>query len=81
MRKLPKEINGRTLRVGFISCDAYKNICDQVQVKSFPTSILYLDGKMYNSVGFHSVQQITNFIEVDLYIFLRFTQNILVKLS
>ncbi|KAI1726857.1 thioredoxin domain-containing protein [Ditylenchus destructor] len=66
LRQLPKQINGKNLRVATIDCVVHKGICQEVQVKSYPTSILYHDGAAYRSVGFHQSDQIIEFIEESL---------------
>uniref|UniRef100_A0A915CMW4 DnaJ homolog subfamily C member 10 n=1 Tax=Ditylenchus dipsaci TaxID=166011 RepID=A0A915CMW4_9BILA len=66
LRKLPRQLNGRPLKVGTMDCVAHKNICDEIGVKSYPTSILYFDGDSHTSVGYHSAAQIVEFIEESL---------------
>ncbi|VDK42185.1 unnamed protein product [Anisakis simplex] len=51
------------IHIGTIDCVQYSDICDQVDVKSYPTTMLYSNGKSHKNVGFHNADEIAEFIE------------------
>jgi hypothetical protein len=75
--------NGINLKVGTVNCQAQQDICEHANVKSYenislffianlnkfsyPKSILYSDVKVFELIGFHTTEQILEFIEESLH--------------
>ena len=59
---MPDMIGDIPLRTGTLDCVAFKHICQKAGIASYPTSVIYYKGQTFQNVGFHSSEQITEFI-------------------
>uniref|UniRef100_A0A0K0FXH9 DnaJ homolog subfamily C member 10 n=1 Tax=Strongyloides venezuelensis TaxID=75913 RepID=A0A0K0FXH9_STRVS len=63
LRNVPSEINGKIVQIGIFDCDVHKEICNNIGVQSYPTSIIYYQGKSSKQVGYHDLHQVIEFVQ------------------
>ena len=62
LRLLPNSIMDIPLKAGTLDCVAFKELCQSAGISSYPTTIVYYKGQKYQSVGYHSSEEIVEFI-------------------
>jgi len=62
LRLLPDSILDIPLKTGTLDCVAFKELCQHAGIASYPTTIVYYKGQKYQSVGYHSSEEIVEFI-------------------
>lgn len=62
LRKMPEMISDLPVKTGTLDCVIYKQVCQKLGIASYPTTIVYYKGQTYQSVGYHSVDQLVEFI-------------------
>ncbi|KAI6174875.1 DnaJ-like protein subfamily C member 10 [Aphelenchoides bicaudatus] len=67
MKSLPKDLEGRRLRVGILDCETHKQLCHQEGVTSYPTTMLLFGQSHQRLIGFHHVDQIIDFVQETLH--------------
>uniref|UniRef100_A0AC34RN72 DnaJ homolog subfamily C member 10 n=1 Tax=Panagrolaimus sp. JU765 TaxID=591449 RepID=A0AC34RN72_9BILA len=59
---MPESIGDIPLKIGTIDCVAFKHLCQEEGVTSYPTSIIYYKGQKFQSIGYHESEQVVEFI-------------------
>ncbi|KAE9553345.1 hypothetical protein FO519_003458 [Halicephalobus sp. NKZ332] len=62
IRAMPENILEVPLKTGTLDCVAFKHLCQEAGISSYPTTIVYYKGQKYQSVGYHSSEEIVEFI-------------------
>lgn len=62
IRAMPESIGDMPLKTGTLDCVAFKHLCQQAGIASYPTTIIYYKGQTFQTVGFHNTDQIVEFI-------------------
>lgn len=64
-RKAAKSI-GDSVKFGTVDCTVHNHLCKSFNVHSYPTTILYNSSVPHVMVGFHSSDELVNFVEVKI---------------
>jgi DnaJ family protein C protein 10 len=62
IRGMPDRIGDIPLHTGTLDCVTYKHICQKAGISSYPTTMIYYKGQKYQMVGYHTSEQIVEFI-------------------
>lgn len=68
MKLLPEfrkaaKIAGQEVKFGTVDCTVHQQLCQSVNVHTYPTTVLYNQSVPHTFVGFHSVQELLDFVE------------------
>ncbi|VDN01468.1 unnamed protein product [Thelazia callipaeda] len=61
LRKLHKYV--KNIKIGSIDCDQHVNICDRLNVNTYPRIMWHKDGRSYTRSGYSNVGAVVEFIE------------------
>ncbi|XP_065051980.1 dnaJ homolog subfamily C member 10-like [Rhopilema esculentum] len=62
-RKAGRQIGDRTAKFGTVDCTAHRTLCQNLNIRSYPTSVLYNDSHPHSLSGFHAANDIIEFVE------------------
>lgn len=64
LRKASHSLVELGVRIGTIDCTAHVNACQKAGVGSYPTSIVFNASRTNAFVGYHSADELVQFVEV-----------------
>uniref|UniRef100_A0A914C2D7 DnaJ homolog subfamily C member 10 n=1 Tax=Acrobeloides nanus TaxID=290746 RepID=A0A914C2D7_9BILA len=62
LRSIPDNLAGLKIHTGTLDCVGHKEICQKAGIGSYPTTIMYYKGHEHKNVGYHSTEEIVEFI-------------------
>jgi len=62
-RKAGKQIGDRVAKFGTVDCTTHRQLCQDYNIKSYPTSVLYNNSEPHSITGFHTATDLIEFIE------------------
>eukprot|EP00794_Sanderia_malayensis_P017549 gene17549-19299_t len=62
-RKAGKQMGDRTANFGTVDCTTHRYLCQQYSIRSYPTSVFFNNSEPHSISGFHSADDLIEFIE------------------
>lgn len=62
-RKAGRQFGNRIAKFGTVDCTAHRSLCQEYNIKSYPTSVLYNDSEPHSLSGFHTANDIIEFVQ------------------